>query len=73
MRSKKAMEKLKMKNKKFGFGGRKKGSKMNTKESAADISEYRRPGKGNNKKGGKAASIRPGKNRRQKMKSKGRK
>lgn len=73
MRSKRAMEKLKMKNKKFGFGGRKKGSKMNTKDSAADISEYRRPGKGNNKKGGKAASIRPGKNRRQKMKSKGRK
>ncbi|ERL88825.1 hypothetical protein D910_06207 [Dendroctonus ponderosae] len=41
--SRKSLEKRKMKNKKFGFGGKKKGLKRNTNDSAADISEYRRP------------------------------
>ncbi|KAF7279159.1 hypothetical protein GWI33_007570 [Rhynchophorus ferrugineus] len=70
--SRKALEKRKMKNKKFGFGGKKKGSKLNTKDSAADISEYRRPGKAVNKgRGkGKATNNRPGKNRRLKAKTK---
>ncbi|XP_063795378.1 probable rRNA-processing protein EBP2 [Pseudophryne corroboree] len=66
------------KDQKFGFGGRKKGSKRNTKESFNDVSGFRastahgrgphRPGK----KGGKNANKRPGKKVRQKMKSKGR-
>ncbi|XP_043280357.1 probable rRNA-processing protein EBP2 homolog [Venturia canescens] len=37
--------KMKMKNSKYGFGGKKRGMKKNTKESAADVSEYRRPAK----------------------------
>lgn len=68
--SRKALEKRKQKNKKFGFGGKKKGAKQNTKESAADISEYRRPKpakKGHNAKG---KQNRPGKNRRVKAKNK---
>jgi len=32
-----------MKNEKFGFGGKKRGMKRNTKESADDISGYRQP------------------------------
>ncbi|XP_018422107.1 PREDICTED: probable rRNA-processing protein EBP2 [Nanorana parkeri] len=70
--------KRKYKDQKFGFGGRKKGSKMNTKESSNDVSGFKtrvahgkgphRPGK----KGGKNANKRPGKTVRQKMKSKGR-
>ncbi|KAM4022651.1 putative rRNA-processing protein EBP2 isoform 2-T2 [Anomaloglossus baeobatrachus] len=70
--------KRKYKDQKFGFGGRKKGSKMNTKESVNDVSRFRgsvahgrgphRPGK----KGGKNANKRPGKKVRQKMKNKGR-
>lgn len=70
--------KRKYKDQKFGFGGRKKGSKMNTKESFNDVSSFRtnvahgkgarRPGK----KGAKNANKRPGKKVRQKMKSKGR-
>lgn len=70
--SRKSLEKRKLKNKKFGFGGKKKGSKLNTKESAADISEYKRsnPFKGQTK-GGKSKKNRPGKNRR--IKSKNRK
>ncbi|XP_018579454.1 probable rRNA-processing protein EBP2 homolog [Anoplophora glabripennis] len=70
--SKKAVEKRKMKNKKFGFGGKKKGMKANTKDSAADISEYKRPNKNMGK--GKMKSQnknRPGKNRRIKNKSRG--
>lgn len=74
--SKKAMEKRNMKNKKFGFGGKKRGIKKNTKDSASDVSEYRRPGKIGRSgksdkfnKGGKVAKKRPGKNRRQQMKS----
>ncbi|KAM9326541.1 putative rRNA-processing protein EBP2 [Gastrophryne carolinensis] len=70
--------KRKYKDQKFGFGGKKKGSKMNTKESFNDMSGFRasvahgkgprRPGK----KGMKNANKRPGKRTRQKMKSKGR-
>ncbi|XP_075037818.1 putative rRNA-processing protein EBP2 [Mixophyes fleayi] len=65
------------KDQKFGFGGRKKGSKRNTKESFNDVSGFRagmahgrgphRPGK---KASGRNANKRPGKNVRQKMKSK---
>ncbi|OCT84879.1 probable rRNA-processing protein EBP2 isoform X1 [Xenopus laevis] len=68
--------KRRYKDQKFGFGGKKKGSKRNTKESYNDVSGFRgsvahgkgphRPGK----KGGKNANKRPGKNVRQKMKSK---
>jgi rRNA-processing protein EBP2 len=68
------------KDKKFGFGGKKRGSKQNTKESADDISEYnkfRRPagggGGGFKKKLGKGANKRPGKEKRMKMKNKKRK
>lgn len=80
--SKKALEKRRQKEKKFGFGGKKRGLKTNTKESAADVSEYRntRPSKGfkkgkfNAKKGGKGkGENRPGKNRRIKIKAKGKK
>ena len=67
--SKKSMEKRKMKNKKFGFGGKKKGLKTNTKDSAADISEYRRPKPARAMKKGKD-NKRLGKNRRQKVKAK---
>ncbi|XP_074029745.1 probable rRNA-processing protein EBP2 homolog [Leptinotarsa decemlineata] len=73
----KSMEKRKMKDKKFGFGGKKSGMKSNTKDSAADISEFRNPGKsgkkfpkGNSKHGNK---NRPGKNRRVKIKARGKK
>lgn len=63
--------KVKMKNTKYGFGGKKSGSKRNTKSSSADVSEYRRPQKpgkrGNKGKGGKQ---RLGKNRRMQMKAK---
>ncbi len=81
--SKKALEKRNMKNSKFGFGGKKRGSKKNTRDSAADMSEYRKPGKPGKAgsrptKGGKAAKFnkgrpekqRPGKNRRVQMKAK---
>jgi rRNA-processing protein EBP2 len=63
------------KDKKFGFGGKKRGSKKNMKESVDDISEFRkfrRPGVGGafNKKLGKGAIKRPGKEKRMKMKNK---
>ncbi|KAJ8688328.1 hypothetical protein QAD02_024123 [Eretmocerus hayati] len=66
--NKRALDKRNMKNKKFGFGGKKRDSKRNTRESAADVSDYRRPtksGKFNN-----SNKQRPGKNRRQQIKSK---
>lgn len=77
--SRRALEKRKSKDKKFGFGGKKKGMKQNTRDSAADISEFKNPGKpnknnrnrNNKKKGGKQS--RPGKNRRIQMKNKGKK
>lgn len=73
--TKKALEKRKYKNTKFGFGGKKKGMKRNTKDSAADISEFKRPGKPkmNNKMSNKGAAKRLGKNRRKQVKGKGKK
>lgn len=76
--NKKALEKRNSKNSKFGFGGKKRGLKKNTRDSAADVSEYRRPDKpGRGGKSGKfghgkpnGAKQRPGKNRRVQMKSK---
>lgn len=71
--------KQKIKNSKFGFGGKKRGSKMNTRESSADMSDYQRPrkdakgfkgrnkGRGNNNT---SKTQRPGKNRRVQMKNK---
>lgn len=77
--SRKSLEKRKLKDKKFGFGGKKRGMKANTKESAEDISEYRRPskpgkgGKGGKGGRGKPGNKRPGKNRRVQNKARGRK
>lgn len=70
-RSQKSLAREKKKNNKFGFGGKKKGSKLNTKDSAADVSDYKMPGK--LQRGGKisrsqGAAKRLGKNRRQKAK-----
>merc|ERR1712083_594522 len=51
--------------KRFGFGGKKKGSKANTKSSANDVSEYHKNGggrKGGKKIGGKNKRV--GKDRR---------
>lgn len=67
---KRAQAKLKMKNSKYGFGGKKKGSKQNTKASASDVSEWQRPGKPGTKGRGSANKQRPGKNRRAQIKSK---
>ncbi|XP_017876271.1 probable rRNA-processing protein EBP2 homolog [Ceratina calcarata] len=52
--NKKAIEKRKMRDTKYGFGGKKRGSKMNTRTSSADVSEYQRPGK-DLKKGGRGS------------------
>ncbi|KZC07862.1 PREDICTED: probable rRNA-processing protein EBP2 homolog [Dufourea novaeangliae] len=68
----KAAAKRKMKDSKYGFGGKKRGNKKNTKSSSADVSEYKRPskpGKDLKKKGGKP-NPRLGKNRRIQMKAK---
>ncbi|XP_015114712.1 probable rRNA-processing protein EBP2 homolog [Diachasma alloeum] len=72
-RGKKGMERTRMKNSKFGFGGKKRGSKLNTRESAADVSEWKRPSKFPTK-GGKVKKMarkaaRPGKNKRVSMKA----
>lgn len=64
--------KTKMKNAKYGHGGKKRNSKRNTKNSSSDVSEYRRPTKpkqGRIGKGGKGKQ-RLGKNRRMQMKAK---
>jgi len=68
------------KDKKFGFGGKKRGQKHNTKESASDVSEYRPFKKGGGKKGAtggrrpggnkSGGNQRPGKSKRQKIKNK---
>ncbi|NWH73846.1 EBP2 protein, partial [Piaya cayana] len=70
--------KRRYKNQKFGFGGKKKGSKWNTKESFNDVSSFQAkvahnkgPGKGG-KGGKKSLNKRPGKRARQKMKSRAR-
>lgn len=68
--SRKSLEKRKNKDKKFGFGGKKKGSKLNTKDSAADVSDYRRPARpgnaGKGKRAARPAVKRLGKNKRMK-------
>ncbi|KAM8999836.1 probable rRNA-processing protein EBP2 [Sarcophilus harrisii] len=67
--------KRRYKNQKFGFGGRKKGSKRNTKESYDDVSGFRARtahGKGPHKMGKKMANKRPGKRAREKMKNRAR-
>ncbi|NXC67223.1 EBP2 protein, partial [Anhinga anhinga] len=68
--------KRRYKNQKFGFGGKKKGSKWNTKESCNDVSSFRSKvahNKGKAGKGGKKAlNKRPGKRTRQKMKNRAR-
>uniref|UniRef100_A0A8C5T0I2 EBNA1 binding protein 2 n=1 Tax=Laticauda laticaudata TaxID=8630 RepID=A0A8C5T0I2_LATLA len=64
--------KRRYKNQKFGFGGRKKGSKWNTKESYNDVSSFRASkahNKGSGKAGKRGAKKRPGKKMRQKIKS----
>lgn len=72
----KSLAKRKAKDAKFGFGGRKKGSKLNTRESAIDTSDYKRPPKfavkGSKQKGNKnkkPMTKRLGKSRRQKNKT----
>lgn len=65
--------KRKSKDKRFGFGGKKKGTKWNTKESHNDMSGFRAKvahGKGGKTfgKGGKKGNKRPGKESRRKMK-----
>ncbi|XP_010224872.1 PREDICTED: probable rRNA-processing protein EBP2, partial [Tinamus guttatus] len=67
--------KRRYKNQKFGFGGKKKGSKWNTKESFNDVSSFKGKvahNKGPRKAGKKALNKRPGKRARQKMKSRAR-
>ncbi|KAG7212461.1 hypothetical protein KM043_012776 [Ampulex compressa] len=66
----KAQAKLKMKNSKYGFGGKKRDSKKNTRQSSADVSEYRRPRKAVAGKGkGPKGNTRPGKNRRAQLRA----
>ncbi|XP_069498552.1 probable rRNA-processing protein EBP2 isoform X2 [Ambystoma mexicanum] len=70
--------KRRFKDEKFGFGGRKKGNKRNTKESFNDVSGFRasvahnkgRPGKKGSKM--RTSNKRPGKAARQKQKSRAR-
>ncbi|XP_036925518.1 probable rRNA-processing protein EBP2 [Sturnira hondurensis] len=64
--------KRRYKNQKFGFGGKKKGSKWNTRESYDDVSSFRAKkahGKGPARPGKKGPNKRPGKRTREKMKS----
>lgn len=64
--------KRRYKNQKFGFGGKKKGSKWNTRESYDDVSSFRAKtahGKGLKRPGKKGSNKRPGKRTREKMKS----
>ncbi|XP_067846276.1 probable rRNA-processing protein EBP2 [Heptranchias perlo] len=69
--------KRKYKNERFGFGGKKRGLKWNTKDSHNDVSSFRSKvahSKNNSfgKGGKKNANKRPGKRNRQKMKNKAR-
>jgi len=66
--SKKVQNKRKWRDQKFGFGGKKKGSKLNTRDSAADISEYKKSSKPKFRNI-KNKAQRPGKNRRIKIKN----
>ena len=61
-------KKRQAKNKKFGFGGQKKRSKRNSKESLYDAMSGPRPK--NKKKPQAQKQMRPGKSRRQKTKNK---
>ncbi|XP_048207041.1 probable rRNA-processing protein EBP2 [Perognathus longimembris pacificus] len=64
--------KRRYKNQKFGFGGKKKGGKWNTRESYDDVSSFRAKvahGKGLKRPGKKGSNKRPGKRTREKMKS----
>ena len=62
--------KREFKNKKFGFGGQKKRSKLNTKESMNDMSSFN-PAKHSNRKGKKMGNKnRPGKSKRTANKNK---
>ncbi|KAM7099460.1 putative rRNA-processing protein EBP2 [Molossus nigricans] len=64
--------KRRYKNQKFGFGGKKKGSKWNTRDSYDDVSSFRAKtahGKGLKRPGKKGSNKRPGKRTREKMKS----
>ncbi|KAL6257621.1 hypothetical protein P5V15_011198 [Pogonomyrmex californicus] len=68
----KVQAKKNMKDKKYGYGGKKRGSKWNTRSSSADVSEYKRPqkpGEGRKGKSGKGKQ-RLGKSRRVQMKAK---
>lgn len=69
--SRKSLERRKMRDKKFGFGGKKKGMKMNTKDSAADISEYKAQGRPAKK--GNMKNKRLGKSKRLQNKSRSKK
>ncbi|KAF5308496.1 hypothetical protein FQR65_LT06161 [Abscondita terminalis] len=70
MANKKGQEKRKWRDQKFGFGGRKRGSKSNTKQSSAEGSEFGKSGRNRNKiKSSKGKTQRPGKNRRNKVKN----
>lgn len=64
--------KTKTKNAKYGYGGKKRGSKRNTKSSSADVSEYKRPQKpgrqGTKGRGTTKGNKRLGKSRRMKAK-----
>lgn len=68
----KAQFKAKMKAGKYGYGGKKRGSKWNTKSSSADVSEYKRPEKPGDRRKGKGGKgkQRLGKSRRIQMKAK---
>ncbi|KAG5214650.1 hypothetical protein R6Z07F_000212 [Ovis aries] len=64
--------KRRYKNEKFGYGGKKKGSKWNTRESYDDVSSFRAKiahGRGLKRPGKKGPNKRPGKRTREKMKS----
>lgn len=67
--------KRRYKNQKFGYGGKKKGSKWNTRESYDDVSSFRAKkahGKGIKRPGKKGSNKRPGKRTREKMKNRAR-
>jgi len=61
--------KKQFKDKKFGFGGKKKGGKSNTKDSTNNFSS-KEFGRSKKKHGGQMKNKRPGKQRRQQSKSK---
>jgi len=65
-----ANNKRNFKDKKFGYGGKKKGGKANTKTSTNDVSGYRQNSGGKKSMGKMAKKKRAGKDRRQKNKSK---